>query len=147
MLTLSRIKRGVLAVGLATTALVVSSCSLGTYGLDQAYKELPPKPYQPLPKGKTPQVLYALDPVSLVKRYEAAGYVVIGVAETVQELIPYGAVTQFAESKKASVVITSDYYERTDKEKRVRPVTETYTTSRAPRLKRFRSSRGFPSGP
>ncbi len=123
------IRHLVQASALTLAAAFQSSCSHPSYGLYYSYKELPPQaPTSPLPKGKTPQVLYARDPEALTRRYEQAGYVVIGVAQTVQPKIPYGAVAAFAASKGASVVITTNHFERTDIEKRVRPVTESYTT-------------------
>ncbi len=109
--------------------ICLASCSHKTYGLDNSYKECPPQgATRPLPDGKTPLVIYTMEPEALTKRYEATGYVVIGMAETVQTLIPYGAVAAFAESKNASVVITDYRFERVDNETHVRPVTEKYST-------------------
>ncbi len=129
MKPLSKLITRARAVCALATASLLCSCGHSLYSLNASYEEAPPTgPVHHLPKGKTPKVVYAIDVPALTKRYEAAGYAVIGTAHTTGTLIPYRAVADFAESKGACVVLTHNFYKGMETMRGIRPVTESVTS-------------------
>ncbi len=114
---------------LASSFFLLSSCTHDTSYLEDDYKgRFPHAAPLPIPEGQHPLVMEVNDATTMLKRYEAAGYVVVGTINVTRDAIPFRVLSEFAKTKGASLVLAQINYQEASTFTYLTPVTKYETT-------------------